>query len=155
MDDEREGVFQLERNRWYAWQKIPGDLAGEQPYYSPVYVLNVTKIGEYKPQITIVFSNVLYLDGPQDFHLNLSVLRRYKDLLVADLIPDNLATPGVAILGPVSFDWLSQHCPHLIEQYPPSLYDAAAEQDVEAYLDRVFPHVLPTTPPPRQPPLGK
>ncbi|SHE44674.1 hypothetical protein SAMN02745148_00471 [Modicisalibacter ilicicola DSM 19980] len=153
-DDVKE-AFRVERNRWYAWQKIPDDLDTELPYYSPVYVLSSTKKRENKSHIAISFSNVLFLDGPQDFHVNLRVLRRYRDFLVADLLPDGEDSPGATILGRISFEWLNHHCPHLVDQYPPSLYDPDAEQDVATYLDRVFPHVRSGVTRLRQPPLGK
>ncbi|MGC3873415.1 hypothetical protein ACPF7Z_09110 [Halomonas sp. GXIMD04776] len=150
-----ENTFRIEKNHWYAWQTIPSDLDGNRIYYSPVHVTNSALKGGNKSHIMLAFTNVLYLDGSQDFHVNLNVLQRFKDILVADLLMTNATMRSIAILSRIDFAWLQQHCRHVLDQYPPSLFGPAAEGDVATYLDRAFPYVHSRVTLPRRPMLDK
>ncbi|WP_048306255.1 hypothetical protein [Halomonas sp. PR-M31] len=139
-------------NHWYAWQTVPADLDETQCFYSPVHVNYSTIKGKNKSHILLAFTNVLHLDGAQDFHVGLKILRHYKDILVADLFIADHDIQRVAIVSRIDFGWLQQHCRHVIDEHPPSLFGSAAEQDVATYLDRAFPYVHSRITSPKQPP---
>lgn len=140
---QREGAdrLQLVPHRWYAWQMLPGYVDYSQPYYSPIYVTQVAPRRSDHSVLGLDFFNVLYLDGAQDFHLSLQILRSHNDFLVADLLYADEALKHVAIISRMGFGWLNQHCRHVTDTYPPSLLGPAAEKSVATYLDRAFPYV--------------
>lgn len=147
-----ENTLRIANNHWYAWQTISADLDENQFFYSPIHVNNSALKGKNKSHILLTFTNVLYLDGAQDFHVGLKTLRHYKNVLVANLCVANTETRNIAIISRIDFAWLQQHCQHIIDEYPPSLLGLAAEQDVATYLDRAFPYVHSRITSPNQPP---
>nr|WP_298414606.1 hypothetical protein [uncultured Halomonas sp.] len=148
---EDENSLKIINNRWYAWQTVPADLDENQIFYSPIYVNYSTKKGDDKSHIMLAFTNVLHLDGAQDFHVGLKILRHYKHVLVADLFVADRDIQRIAIVSRIDFAWVQQHCQHIMDEYPPSLFGSAAEQDVAAYLDRAFSYVHSRIASPRQP----
>nr|WP_297459047.1 hypothetical protein [uncultured Halomonas sp.] len=138
---QAEGLL-IEPHRWYAWQMLPGyrEECG-QSYYSPVYVTRAIPRRTGQSILSLEFFNVLYLDGAQDFSLNLRLLRRHPSYLVADLLDADAAPQRVAIVSRLQFGWLNQHCRHIVEQCPPASFGRTAQKDVSAYLDATFPYV--------------
>nr|WP_299246022.1 hypothetical protein [uncultured Halomonas sp.] len=140
-DPEDENPLQITNNHWFAWQTIAADHDENQYFYSPIHVNYSTSKGRNKSYFFLDFTNVLYLDGAQDFHVGLKVLRHHKDVLVADLFKADRDARCIAIVSRIDFVWMQRHCQHIIDAYPPSLFGPAAELDVVAYLDSAFPYV--------------
>ncbi|SDL96528.1 hypothetical protein SAMN05661010_03005 [Modicisalibacter muralis] len=134
--------LRIEPRHWYAWQMLPGYREEcSQPYYSPIYVTRVIPRKTGQSILSLEFFNVLYLDGAQDFNLNIRLLRRYRNYLVADLLYPEESLQQVAIISRIKFGWLNQHCRHILEQYPPALLDQDAQENASTYLDAAFPYV--------------
>ncbi|WP_227368818.1 hypothetical protein [Halomonas sp. M20] len=138
---ENEDSLRIINNHWFAWQTISADHDGTQHFYSPIHVNYSTLKGKNKSYFLLAFTNVLYLDGAQDFHVGLKILRHHKDVLVADLFIANRDVRSIAIVSRIDFVWMQRHCQHVIDAYPPSLFGPEAELDVAAYLDSAFPYV--------------
>src|SRR3972149_5077415 len=83
--DKSSKRFQLVRDRWYAWQMIPGYI-GERsiPYCSPIYVTRVDPLRTGRSVLRLGLVNVFYAEGVQDFVLKLKMLKRASDYLVAE-----------------------------------------------------------------------
>lgn len=140
-DIQADGL-RIEPHRWYAWQMLPGYMEElSQSYFSPIYVTRVTARKTGQSILTLEFFNVLYLDGAQDFILNMRLLRRYRRYLIADLLEADKTLQRVAVISQIEFGWLNQHCRHIVEQYPPAMLDRAARKHASAYLDATFPYV--------------
>lgn len=140
MPHESAETFQLLPQRWYAWQVLPGYRDGPQPYYSPIYLTHMTP-KHSGSMLLLDFFNVLYLDGSQHFHLKLQMIRNNRNYLIGDVLDTAGAQQRVAIISPISFGWLNQHCRHIVDQHPPELFGRSAEKHVATYLDRAFPYV--------------
>ena len=142
MQTKQADGLRIEAHCWYAWQMLPGYMEEcSQPYYSPIYVTRVVPRKTGQSILSLEFFNVLYLDGAQDFNLNMQLLRRYRRYLVADLLEADEALQRVAVISQIEFGWLNQHCRHIVEQYPPAMFDRAARKNASAYLDAAFPYV--------------
>ncbi|MEC9482085.1 MAG: hypothetical protein UMU75_02015 [Halomonas sp.] len=135
----RDG-FRIQPRHWYAWQMTPGYLSNSQSYYSPIYVTQVTTPSSRRNEVHLDFLNVLYLDGPQDFHLDGQVIHRNSTFLVMELWHACASLQRIAIVSHIGFGWLNQHCRHLVDRNPPALFGRAAEKHAGTYLDRAFPY---------------
>lgn len=130
--------FKLIENRWFAWQMIPGYF-GERavPYCSPIYVTEVKPLKMGNGTIKLKFINALYAQGVQDFSLNLRVLKRAKDYLVADLVYDADKTPDrCVVISHIEFEWIKKFCPQLWFHRPPSSCQFGSS--ISYYLSEVF-----------------
>lgn len=131
--------FLLHKNRWFAWQMIPGYL-GERsvPYCSPIYITEVTPLKTGRGLIKVEFLNALYAQGVQDFCIDLKVLKRAKDYLVGELVYSPGEDSGrVAIISHIEFQWVERFCPELWRLDPPNSTSHGADS-ISAYLNEVF-----------------
>ncbi len=100
------------------------------PYCSPIYVQRVQPLKTGNGLLRLEFFNALYAEGVQEFEIDLKVLKRAKNYLIADLPYD---TERSAIIGHIEFSWLAQSCPALLVDHPPRDHSS-----VSVYLDAVF-----------------
>jgi len=127
--------FTIQNNRWYGWQMLPGYF-GERcvPYCCPIYVTRVTPQKTGKGILKIAFWNTGYAEGVQDFKLDLRLLHRASDYLVAQILyNDQSGEDRCAIVSHIEFPWIEKFCPHLWSQHPPRSLGS-----VSLYLDEVF-----------------
>lgn len=124
--------FTLSPGTWRSWQMLPG-YVGERmtPYCSPIFVTRVEPLKSGKSLLRMSFFNAFYANGVQDFTVELKVLKRASNYLLADLIED--PPERSAVVGHIEFSWLQQFCPQLLEAHPP-----ASLSSVSVYLDGVF-----------------
>ncbi len=116
---------------WRSWQMLPGYF-GERmtPYCSPIFIKSVERLKTGKSLLRLKFFNALYAEGVQDFEVDLKVLKRASNYLLADLPYDSERS---AIVGHIEFSWLATFCPALIAANPPRTITS-----VSGYLDSVF-----------------
>ena len=100
------------------------------PYCSPIYIQEVQPLKTGKGLLRLKFFNAFYAEGVQDFTLDLKLIKRASNYLLADLPYDPERS---AVIGHVEFSWLELFCPSLIESHPP-----ASHSSVSIYLDSVF-----------------
>ena len=131
--------FTLQGHRWYAWQMVPG-YVGERcvPYCCAIYMQRVTPLKSGKGLLKLAFWNTGYAQGVQDFGLDLKVLHRAKDYLVARILHGDDDMDRCAVISHIEFGWIEQFCPYLWHQHPPRNYGSSAESSVSTYLDSVF-----------------
>lgn len=133
-------MFTLAPNTWAAWQMFPGYL-GERcvPYCSPIWIDSVTPQKKGTGRLRLVFQNVLYAEGVQAFTVDLVVLKRAENFLVASL---DFGAGGpkdrAAVISHIEFDWLRRFCPELWWHKPPSSFGGGEQSSVSLYLSAVF-----------------
>lgn len=75
----------LNSKSWYGWQMLPGYGSGV-PYFSPIWVQELTPRKSGKGILGLKFINALYAEGVQDFTLDLRIIRHQASYLVAELL---------------------------------------------------------------------
>ena len=125
------GQFSLHAGTWGSWQMLPGYF-GERmtPYCSPIFVRRVEPLKTGKRILRVDFFNALYAQGVQDFSVDLKVIKRASNYLIAEFIDD---TDRSAVIGHMEFLWLEEFCPSLCVDNP-----RGTESSVSNYLDAVF-----------------
>jgi len=79
--------LQLTRRHWYSWQMLPGYFGEPRvPYFSPIWVKEVTPRKTGKGILTLGFINTLYAEGVQDFTLDLRILKHEGGYLVSEIL---------------------------------------------------------------------
>jgi len=123
--------FALSPGTWRSWQMLPGYF-GERmtPYCSPIYIRRVEPLKSGKSLLSVEFFNALYADGVKDLTLDLKIIKRATNYLIADLPYDSERS---AVIGHIEFSWLEQFCPHLMAANPPPPFSS-----VSVYLDGLF-----------------
>ncbi|KGM57790.1 hypothetical protein N799_01090 [Lysobacter arseniciresistens ZS79] len=123
--------FSLHPGTWRSWQMFPGYF-GERmtPYFSPIHIRRVEPLKSGKSLLRLSFFNACYEEGVQDFALELKVLKRATNYLLADLPYDRERS---AVIGHIEFSWLERFCPELLRAHPP-----VSHSSVSLYLDSVF-----------------
>ena len=76
--------LQLMPRHWYGWQMLPGYFG--VPYFSPIWVQEVTPRKTGKGILAVKFINMLYAEGVQDFHVNLRILKHEASYLTAEIL---------------------------------------------------------------------
>ena len=76
--------LQLMPRYWYGWQMLPGYFG--VPYFSPIWVQEVTPRKTGKGILAVKFINMLYAEGVQDFHVNLRILKHEASYLTAEIL---------------------------------------------------------------------
>lgn len=126
-----QNAFALHPGTWRSWQMLPGYFGPRMtPYCSLVYIQGVTPLKTGKGLLKLAFFNALYAEGVRDFHVELRILKRASNYLLADL-PDD--PERSAVIGHIEFPWLEALCPMLLAAHPPSSFNS-----VQMYLDEVF-----------------
>jgi hypothetical protein len=134
--------LQLVPKHWYGWQMLPGYVTGDNclPYFSPIWIQEVTPRKTGKNILAVRFINVLYAEGVQDFFLDLRVLKREASYLVSEILYTGQSTRDrTAIISHIDFDWLRRFYPDLCAAQPPSSFGTAEERTISGYLDALFP----------------
>lgn len=132
--------FIIAPNYWYAWQMVPG-YTGEHcvPYCSPIFVREVKPLKTGKGILHLKFINAMYAEGGQGFELDLRLLKRSENYLVAELkYSDSSMQDRCAIISHIEFEWLRQFCPELWGAKPPTDCSGAAQSSVSLYLNEIF-----------------
>ena len=129
----------IEANRWYGWQMIPG-YVGERciPYCCPIYVQSVEPLKSGKGILKLSFWNTGYAQGAQDFCLDLKVINRSADYLIAQVLDGAEEPDRCAVVSHIEFGWIEKLCPCLLHNHPPHRYGSPADSSVSIYLDTVF-----------------
>lgn len=123
--------FVLGPGTWRSWQMFPGYFGARMtPYCSPIYVRRVDPLKSGKGLLRVEFFNALYAEGVQDFTLELRILKRATNYLLADLPDDSERS---AVIGHMEFSWLESFCPQIVADHPPVTFSS-----VSLYLDHVF-----------------
>lgn len=127
-------AFALSAESWYAWQMIPG-YVGEHsvPYCSPIWVTGVTPSKTGDGTIRLRFDNVLYARGVQDFDVDMRILKREDNYLIAEFDRNRSA-----VISRIEFEWIEQFCPALWRQHPASPSLEGSRGDVSQYLREIF-----------------
>ncbi len=134
MSDDR---IYLARGRWYGWQMLPGYSHGYDPYFSPIRIFHAEPLKTEDGILRLDFWNALYAEGAQPFEMNLKIRIHHESYLVADLrYSDSGTADRSVVVSAMSTGWLERFCPSLV-QVPRA--HAAREDDVDLYLDRLFP----------------
>lgn len=128
-------TFSLRPLHWYAWQMLPG--YGNKPYFSPIYVRRISPLKTGKCLLSVQFFNAFYASGVQEFEVNLRVLKRAEEYLIAEIIQGHEKADRVAIVSEITFPWIELLCPTLLSRFP---LDKRANVglDVQEYLNRIF-----------------
>jgi hypothetical protein len=132
--------FVLQPNRWYGWQMIPG-YVGERcvPYCCPIRVERIEPLKSGKGILKVAFWNTGYAAGVQGFELDLKLLHRATNYLVAQILYGNADDmERCAVVSHIEFAWVEKFCPELWHNHPPHQYDAAGQTSVTSYLNAVF-----------------
>jgi hypothetical protein len=132
--------LQLTPKHWYGWQMLPGYVAERNvPYFSPIWVQDVTPRKTGRRILTVRFINALYAEGVQDFALELRVLKHEINYLVSEILyPDQSMRDRTAIISNIEFDWIRRFCPDLWTARPPSSFSTVEQGSVSHYLKALF-----------------
>lgn len=132
--------LQLTSGHWYSWQMLPGYF-GEPPvpYFSPIWVKDVTPRRTGKGILRIGFINTLYAEGVQGFTLDLRILKHEASYLVSAIL-DREEGPSdrTAIIGLIGFEWIQHFCPSTWTARPPSSFRGMEQGSVSRYLNALF-----------------
>jgi len=126
--------LKLEPGHWYAWQMIPGYI-GERcvPYCSPIYVKAVVPRSTGRGILHLDFENVLYARGVEEFSLDLRVLKRTPDYLLAEILYQEAGVDRSTVISSIEAEWIRRFCPELIASRPP-----AVTENISDYLEALF-----------------
>jgi hypothetical protein len=82
---------------------------------------------------------MFYAQGTQDFTIDLRLLKRAENYLVAELDdgPEGIRD-RIAVVSHIEFEWLKTLCPQLWWHRPPASCSALAQSSVSQYLSEVF-----------------
>jgi hypothetical protein len=130
----------LQANNWYGWQMIPG-YTGQRcvPYCCPIRVSRVEPLKSGQGLLRVHFWNTGYVEGMQDFCVELKLLHRATNYLVAGLYENQTETmERCAIISHIEFGWVETFCPHLWHNHPPHQYNHLIQGSISMYLDAVF-----------------
>jgi hypothetical protein len=131
--------FSLAPHHWYAWQMIPGYVGQRSiPYCSPIWVQTVTPKKTGRGILRVAFWNTEYAEGVQNFELDLQILHRSDDYLIAKLVGGDPSVDRCTIVSHIEFGWIEKFCPWLWHNHPPHRYGSPADSSVSMYLDAVF-----------------
>jgi len=133
-------MFTLAPDCWFAWQMIPGYI-GERcvPYCSPILVRAVEPKKNGSGVMALRFLNAMYAEGVQDFELDLRILKRTENYLLAELLySGSMGTTRAAVISHVEFEWIRRFCPELWWARSPSACSGLARSSVSMYLNEVF-----------------
>jgi len=123
--------FALSPGSWNSWQMLPGYFGARMtPYFSPILIRRVEPLKSGKSLLRLDFFSALYAEGVQDFTLDLKILKRATNYVIADLPYD---AERSAVIGHIEFSWLDQFCPDLVAAHPTARFNS-----VSVYLDSVF-----------------
>jgi hypothetical protein len=89
----------------------------------------------------IRFFNAGYAQGVQDFSVQLRVLMRATNYIVAEIIEDSADSPRTAIISHIEFEWIRLLCPELWNGRSPERFDPLEQNSVSLYLHKLFPHL--------------
>ena len=127
-------TFTLRVDNWYAWQMLPGYI--DEHYFSPIRVNRVIPKKSGDSLLRLKFFNAAYAAGVQNFDLELKVLARAENYMVAALQYEGTSTEmRSAVISPITFRWIEKHFPGLFRQVPLEKNERA-EQHPNAYLER-------------------
>ena len=133
---EAHARLQLRPKRWFGWQMLPG-YSG--PYFSPIWVEEVTPRKTGKRILKVRFINVLYAAGVEDFSLDLRILKHESDYLVSEIVYSEQTTNDrTAIISHIEFEWIQRFCPEIWAARPPSSFSTAEQGNVSRYLTALF-----------------
>ena len=86
--------------------------------------------------LRLKFYNAAYATGVQNFGLELKVMVRAENYMVAALQYEDASTEmRSAIISPITFRWIEKHFPGLFRQVPLEK-NGRAERHPNAYLER-------------------
>ena len=124
---------------WYGWQMVPGYGSWRNhPYFSPIRVLGVQPHKSGRSILGVRFVNALYANGVKEFNLDLRILKREANYLVAELLYGSEGRRDrTAIISRIEMEWLERFCPELLASSPPRPGSPEATSPAR-YLDRVF-----------------
>lgn len=126
-------LLTLKSGNWYGYEMLPGYTA--EPYCSPILVDQVVPQKSGRAILHLRFFNACYAKGVQDFQLDMHVLWRSPEYLIAELLSDaNPPTRRSVIVCDISFAWLKRKLSWLIEANPPST-DKPDTLSVSEYLN--------------------
>jgi len=108
------------------------------PYCSPIWVERVVPRKTGSGILTLDFVNALYAGGVQGFALDLKILKRSTDYLIAELLYGSKDAERVAVISHIEFAWIERFCPELWWNRPPSSVAGLATTSVSIYLSEVF-----------------
>lgn len=129
--------FTIRPNEWFAWQMFPG-YAG-LPYTSPIYVRGFQPLKTGDGLFRLQFINVFYAKGVKDMDMELRVLSRQHDFLLAALIDDPGQNPDrFVVISEIGFEWIERFCPQLWSTNPPAEELRKQPDGVASYLDGAF-----------------
>lgn len=129
--------LQLQPDRWYGWQMIPG-YSGQRnvPYFSPIRVHAVIPRKTGQRILQVGFFNMLYAPGVQDFTADLRILKHQPNYLVAEVYaPSPQQRDRTVVISHIEFDWIRTTCPQLWADRPPARFGRSAETSVTTYLE--------------------
>jgi hypothetical protein len=132
--------LQLTRRHWYSWQMLPGYF-GEPPvpYFSPIWVKEVTPQKTGKGILALEFINALYAEGVEDFTLDLRIVKREASYLVGEILYGKEGPADrTAIIGQIGFEWIQRFCPGMWAARPPTSIRDIVQGSVSDYLNAIF-----------------
>ena len=128
-------LFTLEKERWYAWEMLPGYTGSR--YYSPIRVENIQPLQTGRGILELRFWNACYAEGVQSFVLRLMVLHRGQEYMIVKLLyGDDSEGDRCGIISPITSSWLQCHFPEVLKKLSTSgLVD---EVDLQLHLERIL-----------------
>ena len=131
------GLFTLEEERWYAWQMLPG-YGSMGHYYSPVRISRVEPKKRGDGTLMLEFYNAGYAAGVRTFELELRVLLRSREYVVAAIEGEQThADTRSVIVSPVDMGWLEKHSADFLRRHPPTESERQS-RDANDFLDRLM-----------------
>ncbi len=100
----QDRLLTLKAGKWYSWEMLPG-YAGR--YYSPIKVGRVTPLKTGQNVLRLGFFNACYAAGAQSFDVDLKMLYRGEEYLIAKIVGDPQHDLGrCAIITPIDKWWM-------------------------------------------------
>ncbi len=129
--------IKLTQGDWYGWQMLPGYGSAYHAYFSPIYVTEVKPLKSGKHLLTLSFFNAHYAKGVADFMLDLQILKRQPQYLIANLVYPNGPQDRAAIISLISFAWLEKFTPKVLDERERG-QSSVAKNNVQRYLDELY-----------------
>lgn len=108
------------------------------PYFSPIHVLDVHPRKTGRSELGLEFVNALYAAGAKTFALDLRVLKHEANYLIAALTyGQDGPKDRTVIISHIEMGWIRRFCPELWAASPPAVGSPEAGSP-KLYLDSVF-----------------
>ena len=125
------GRLILKERSWYGWQMLSGYEEGFLPYFSPIFVQEITPLKTGQHRLEIEFINAMYAQGAQLFCEIVRVLDHQQEYMLVALTEHK--KPRRAVISSIDFKWIQRFQPQILREHT-----MGQSYNCQDYLNQVY-----------------